>query len=215
MPRRRGESSVPVSVERSELAKSIGNKLREARELAGFSQNNAAKMLGYRNSSKLAKIENGSDTNSVPLWLILRAARLYQVSVDYLFGESDDWELSAQACLERDVSKWVIEAMELSRKRDMEIMKKLHSRFYAFFSSVDQMHSSADELEAAFRRFIELNPKFETDMRGSYKLLNAVSNIVEVAKGAKTKTNKFRQECSMSQVQSPQVGILDLEYFIK
>lgn len=215
MPRRRGENSVPVSVERSELAKSIGNKLREARELAGFSQNNAAKMLGYRNSSKLAKIENGSDTNSVPLWLILRAARLYQVSVDYLFGESDDWELSAQACLERDVSKWVFEAMELSRKRDMEIMKKLHSRFFTFFSSADQMYLSADELEAALRRFIELNPKFETDMRGSHKLLTAVMNIVEVAKGAKTKTNKFRQECRMSQIQSPQVGILDLEFYSK
>ena len=205
--------SIPKSTERSALAKSIGKRLKEAREVAGMSQNFAAHKFGYANSSKLAKIEGGTDTNSVPLWLIARASRLYEVSIDFIFGESDDWELSAQACIERDVSKWVYDYWEQARKRDMEIIWRLQNRIKVFRDSVADMLGSSEELRAAVQRFIELNPDFENEMRGGSRVISAVQRVNDVSGGANHKLKRFHEECQATRFKDPlKVGTLDLEY---
>lgn len=71
------------------LARLIGERLRAAREAAGMSQLEAARRLGYANSSKLSKIEKGR-SSEVPTWAIKRAGWLYDVSIDYLMGECDN-----------------------------------------------------------------------------------------------------------------------------
>lgn len=58
------------------LTKTIGARMKEARELAGISQSDAARRLGYKNSAKLSKIENASDGYPVPILTIWRAAML-------------------------------------------------------------------------------------------------------------------------------------------
>lgn len=60
--------------EQARLVQTIGARLAEARELCNMSQSVAAQRLGYSNSSKLSKVEGATDTNSVPLWLIVRAS---------------------------------------------------------------------------------------------------------------------------------------------
>ena len=116
MTERRRRSS--TRLEQAAIVKTIGTRMRQAREMCNLSQSAAAKRLGYANSSKLSKVENATDTNSVPLWLILRAAKAYEVSVDYLFGATDDWEISARMTQEREVSPWLWDAMERARLRD-------------------------------------------------------------------------------------------------
>lgn len=76
------------------IAAAIGERLRMAREAAGLSQLEAARRLGYANSSKLSKIEGGG-SSEVPMWLIKRAGWLYDVSIDYLFGDSTNMAGSA------------------------------------------------------------------------------------------------------------------------
>ncbi|NOR71261.1 MAG: helix-turn-helix domain-containing protein, partial [Methylomarinum sp.] len=66
--------------------------MAEARMLCGYTQRKAARLLGYSNSSKLAKIENSSDTDSVPFMLIHKASNVYNVSMDYLYGLSTVYE---------------------------------------------------------------------------------------------------------------------------
>ena len=168
----------------------------------------AAERLGYSNSSKLAKVEGGTDTNSVPLWLIIRAARLYEVSIDYIFGESDDWELSARMCQERDVSKWVFQAWEVARQRDMDVLKRLNNRLESMDTSINSMLATSDELTAAMRRFIELNPEFEENMRGGSRLVASVERVSETVKGAKAKMERFRRECSVVAAETPQLELL-------
>ncbi len=56
--------------DQNKLVRTIGERLRVARELNNLSQSEAARRLGYANPSKLSKIEAAADTNSVPLWLI-------------------------------------------------------------------------------------------------------------------------------------------------
>lgn len=202
---------IPKETERSGLAKSIGNRMREAREIAGMSQSEAARLLGYANSSKLAKVEMGTDTNSVPLWLIKRASRLYEVSIDFLFGESDDWELSAQACQERDVSKWVFDAWNQARERDMEILRRLNQRFDGLSGAINKSVSASEDVRAAWDRIIALNPKFEDEVRGGGRLLSAIERLMMISSESKAKLQRFKTECTLSkfanQIDSSQGGI--------
>ncbi len=202
--------SMPTSTERAGIAKSIGQRLKDARELADFSQIEAARLLGYKNSSKLAKIEGATGPRSVPHWVIKRAAELYDVSIDYLYGISDDWELSARACMERDVSKWVFNVWEAARRRDMEVMRRLQNRVDFIRDSIGLMGASSDELRSALERFIELNPEFEDEMRGGSRLVAAVKKVEDVTGNAKCKLKKLKEECRAVESSPSSVGALDL-----
>ena len=63
--------------QQAELVKTIGARLKESRELCNMSLSESARQLGYANPSKLSKVENATDTRSVPFWLIPAAAKLY------------------------------------------------------------------------------------------------------------------------------------------
>ncbi|PTQ86885.1 DNA-binding XRE family transcriptional regulator [Nitrosomonas ureae] len=183
---------IPKTEERTRLVKIMGKRLREAREIAGFNQSEAARRLGYTNSSKLAKIEAGSDTNSIPLWLIIRAARLYHVSIDFLFGESSDWEMSAQAISERETQKWLFEQWEQSRMADMNSVRKLQDRINAVTEFMKYFFESAVDLDIAMKRFIELNPEFN-ELRGSNTLLSRVNRIAELTSKSRTKLEIYAE----------------------
>ncbi|MBY0475432.1 MAG: helix-turn-helix domain-containing protein [Nitrosomonas sp.] len=183
---------IPKTEDRTRLVKMLGKRLREAREIHGLSQSQAAKRLGYSNSSKLAKIEAGSDTNSIPLWLIVRAAKLYHVSIDFLFGESSDWEMSAEAITERETQKWLFEAWEQGRKDDMDKVRRLQDRINAVTKFMKHFFGSSVDLEIALEKFIELNPEFN-EMKGSNTLLSRVEKISELTRTSRTKLEIYAE----------------------
>jgi hypothetical protein len=63
----------------------------------------------------------------VPLWVILRAAKVYEVSVDFIFGVTDDWETGSRMTQEREVSAWLGDM--LMRMRDGTAGSTTHPRF--------------------------------------------------------------------------------------
>lgn len=199
----------PTSSTRMEQAaavKTIGARMRQARELCNLSQSAAAKRLGYSNSSKLSKVEGATDTNSVPLWLILRAAKVYEVSVDFLFGVTDDWEVGARMTLERETSAWLFDAWEKARRRDMETLRKLHNKVEAMEDAIALMLVSTDDVGAALARFAELNPVFE-DMKAGGRLVGSVERASDAAKSAKAKMTRFRVECAMAASDTHQLSL--------
>lgn len=193
--------------EQATAVKTIGARMRQARELCNLSQGAAARRLGYSNSSKLSKVENATDTNSVPLWLIVRAAKAYEVSVDFLFGLTDDWETGIRMTQEREVSAWLFDAMEKMRLRDMETLKKLHDRLQTMSESTIQMLQAGEDAAAALERFIELNPGFE-DYPGGARLVRAVRMTEVTSKGAKARLDKFRVECILAAGDTGQMSLL-------
>ena len=94
--------------------------------IAGFNQQQAAKKLGYSNSSGLAKVEAGTYTKSIPWWLIPRASKVYDVSVDYLFGFSEDWERDAVVSQQRDVGHWLLDHWERSKMAEVNASPFAH-----------------------------------------------------------------------------------------
>ena len=168
-----------VRAEQAALVRVIGARMREARELTNMSQVVAATRLGYRASGKLAKIENASDTCSVPAWTVLRAARLYDVSVDFLYGLTEDFDSTAR----RPVATWLADALEVSRRRDLELIRKLHDEVRLVSKLIPEVLERARDVEAAITSLRAINPSFD-DFRGGARVVGTVERLLASAVGA-------------------------------
>ena len=184
--------------EQAALIREMGGRMKEARELNNLTQQSAALKLGYRNSSKLAKVENATDTNSIPLWLIHRASKLYAVSTDFLFGLNDDWEQSARLTIERQSGIWLNAQWERLRRRDMEVLQKFSARLEALDTTISNQFRLVKDLKEALMSFNSLNPEFENDMRGSARLTSVVERLERSSQVAEAKLRKFRKECELA-----------------
>lgn len=179
--------------EQFDLVRVIGSRMREARELTNMSQSVAARRLGYRAPGKLAKIENASDTCSVPAWTILRAARLYDVSIDFLFGLSQDFDDTAH----RPVAGWLADALEVSRRRDLELISRLHDEVRLVTRSLPVLHERAKDVEAAITSFRVINQDFD-DARGGARVLGTVERLLSSALGALNELRRLDRKIGLS-----------------
>lgn len=191
-----------AKIEQAAVVKTIGARMREARELCNMSQSAAAKRLGYSNPSKLSKVEGATDTNSAPLWLISRASKLYDVSVDFLFGLTDDFEVG----LQRGVQTWLVVELEKSRIRDMAELEKLHRRVTAISRLLPTVADEAERTAEAIKRFAELNPEFD-DMRGGARLAAAAENLIRHAAKANSTAQRFRVEIGVDRSNHQPQGV--------
>lgn len=198
-----------VKAEQAAIIKTIGQRLKQAREMCNLSQSAAAERMGYANGSKLSKIEGATDTNSIPLWLIARAAKYYEVSIDFLFGASEDWETDARMTMERETSAWLFEKMQTARLRDMDALRKLHDRLEMLSFAVQSANAHAEKLEEAFALFKKLNPQYDDDLLGGAKLQNTIEKSIEAARAAQTKLKRYKLECKLASSNPNQKGLFD------
>lgn len=207
MTKARVEKTSPATRrEQAAIVRTIGARMKQARELCNLSQSVAARRLGYANSSKLSKIEGAMDSLSVPLWLILRASKVYEVSVDFLFGASDDWDIGTRMTREREVSVWLWEAMEKVRLRDMEALRRLHDKVAAMEEGMGLALATSQDVSAALARFVELNPEFN-EMRAGSRLVGAVDRASESAAHVKARMDRFRVECALAAADTHQLSL--------
>lgn len=170
----------------ADVVKTIGARLRAARELNNLSLSEAAERLGYRNPSKLSKVENATDTNSVPLWLIRDAAKLYDVSCDYIYGLSEDWETGVP----RGVSIFLLDQWDAMRKRDMAVLTILSQRLEIATACLPKLKVQAMEVIESFQRLIDLNPEYQ-DLRGGARLSAGAENLRKTAAEAAAALRKL------------------------
>ncbi|WP_428827687.1 helix-turn-helix domain-containing protein [Azonexus sp. IMCC34842] len=178
------------------LIKTIGARMREAREeLAGLSQQQAAALLGYKNSSKLAKIEGATDTRSVPLQTIVRAAAIYQVSIDFLFGSSDDWERDPRLLRERQAGRWFFEHLDQARTRDALAFAELRNKVEAVSALIPKLADGAEQAKAAFERFQDINPSYN-DLIGGARLQASIQTLDEAGRQARLALRRLHLDLS-------------------
>lgn len=170
--------------------KMIGARLREAREMNNFSLSEAARRLGYSNPSKLSKVENASDTNSVPVFLIRDAAELYDVSADYIFGLADDWETGVP----RGMTSWLADRWEQQRRRDVAAMAALGARIDACAELIPFLAADAREVLDAVRRLDALNPEAWPEIRGGGRLNSAAERLERNARAAAEAEKRLKIE---------------------
>ena len=136
----------------------------------------------------------------------MRAASVYEVSIDYLCGCSDDWEAGSRMTQERETSAWLFDTWEKARRRDMETLRKLHNKVEAMEEAIATMLAASDETGAALDRFIELNPEFE-DMKAGSRLTGSIGRAADAAKNAKARMTRFRLECSIAAADTNQLSL--------
>jgi len=167
----------------------IGRRLAEARELTGWTQTEAAARLGIT-QAKLAAFETPVDRQKLPLWLIPRAAEVYEVSVDFLFGAMDDWETGARMTQERKISAWVFRELDQARLEQMEWLRRLNDRIECAAHTITTLSAGLRDVDAALARFAELNPEF-VDMRAGATLAGSVERASKAADGAVRALRRF------------------------
>lgn len=192
-----GGRGVPTRQEQVLLARSVGERLREAREIQGYSQVKAAQLIGYSNSTKLAKIEGGKDSSQIPLWVVKRAALLYDVSVDYLMGNTESMEVDEVRChAARDAIILMREEWERLRWRDMLVTRRVQDQLTAVEQMVGLMADQIHEAQAAIERVEQLNPRRWNDVKGGARLQSAVSSAAATARTADARLKRLHREAS-------------------
>lgn len=198
-------TTASLRAEQAEMVKVMGARFKEAREICNMSQIFAAQKLGYSNSSKLAKIEGSSDTISVPLWVIRRASRLYDVSIDFLFGETDDWERDITASRQNNVARWLVEYGKKADAAKISAFLVLNNKISALEKAVDIAVKRSAENLTVLRRIQELNPEFD-ELRGGSKLVLCAQESVSDANKALAELKRFH--CLIDASHSAGVGLV-------
>ncbi len=172
----------------------IGARLRDARmRLCNMSQRLAAEKLTLANSGMLAKFENATDNRNIPLWLIRRAASLYEVSIDWLFGETEDWETGHRMTQERETSRWLFDVWEKAREMDIQHLRLLNDKLEALTAITGEMTKAANDAEAALDRFAEVNEGFE-DMKAGAPLVGSIARIAAAAQHGAARLERIKGE---------------------
>lgn len=106
--------------------KILAKRLKEARENAGLKQIDAAKKLGISNGTLSGYERNYRDPDTD---ILNRMAELYNVSIDYLLGRTNERELTIEEKLSkelrlRDGENIYFYDMEGLDDEDIEMLKK-------------------------------------------------------------------------------------------
>ncbi|MGL4349401.1 MAG: helix-turn-helix domain-containing protein [Plesiomonas shigelloides] len=188
---------MPSRQEQAELAKLIGARLREAREMAGMSQLSAAKYIGYANSTKLSKIEGGKHSSQIPVWVLKRAALVYDVSIDYLLGVSEtmEQEEGRHAAL-REMMAHMRDDWERLRQRDVLVQAAMLNRIKYVETGVMLIKQETAAASEAMERVIELNPQEWQEVKGGARLAADIERAAAAARTASNNIKRFRAECA-------------------
>lgn len=196
-------TGTPCRQEQARLARKIGERMREAREMNGYTQLWAARKLGYSNSSKLAKMECGQEGHksiqSIPLWALRKAAMLYQVSLDYLFGvtetmESDEPRRHAQS----EMILLMLEDWERQRWRDMLAIRSVQDEM----ADLEQMHGvmldNAMQAQEALQRVRELDQAKWEEVPGGARLERIVEANLKTAKTIERRISRLKSNAKQA-----------------
>lgn len=84
----------------------VGEKIKEVRELKGMSQDELAKKMGYKDRSSISKIEKDNDDN-ISLNTVQKAADALHCSPLYLMGWDDDSTIEMEKQRSERLDKFV------------------------------------------------------------------------------------------------------------
>jgi transcriptional regulator with XRE-family HTH domain len=150
-----------MAVDKNEVAivKLVGGRMREARELCRLTVHEAAARLGIT-KPLLEKIEEGVDVEHLPLKLVRQASLIYDVSCDFLFGFSDDWEIAEEAKMGREIGAYLHQA-QIKLFSQWAITQRLQEKqVQALAAAVDALRLEVAEIFEAMDAFQALNPGF-------------------------------------------------------
>lgn len=157
------------------IRKVVAERFVSARELNGYSQIEASTRMGYKNSAQLCQWEKAQ--RMPPIDRMLVASIVYAVSLDYLYGLSDEPErdprLAEQQAMVRNME-------DLLHKNAEMVAQQLsaHVRTGGVnMKTVKTLTARASEAAQAVRNFYSLNQKKFDNLRGGASLLHHCAEL--------------------------------------
>ncbi|KPF70322.1 hypothetical protein IP84_00750 [beta proteobacterium AAP99] len=170
----RRRTSAAIKEIRSGVGPTVARRMREARELCGLTQLEAAPLVGYLKSTQLSLIELGH--RIAPLWLLVRASEVYSVSLDWLCGLTDECERDPAGRLARHISNAV--SAQLEAVRDSTVAVSM-----AYVQSLAPLVPFSERIEFAARNLkaraevVRENPEWP-DLRGGAGFEAALTQLL-------------------------------------
>jgi transcriptional regulator with XRE-family HTH domain len=159
--------------------KIISARLSEAREINKLTQGQVAQFLGIP-TEELKKIETGVDIDSIPLWVIQKAAQIYNVSIDFLFGVTEDWEFCPEIRKERDFAAHLHSIFAQEQAKMAAEIAQQNNQLAVLAQTVTTLSPAIKAVYSAILRFWELNPEF-TDMKNGGAVINNLDRADKAA----------------------------------
>lgn len=188
-PYRRREASAPVDagvptsdqarrVADVSLRKIFAQRMLTARvDIAGLSQLEAARRMGFSNSSPLAKIELGASfSRTMPLV----AARVYRVSTDFLLGVSDfqDECSTARGCEWQAAIINANQAFFHARMNDhAHVLARIGRSTTVSVHGLSKIMTASTGVKEAFEHMVRLNPDAWGEARGGSRLESVILDL--------------------------------------
>lgn len=163
-------------VEDARLRKVFAERMYRARvEMRGWTQLHAAKMLGFSNSSPLAKIEMGDSFSST---MPVIAARVYGVSTDFLLGVSDfEDEISPTTGMETAIMNANMAFWQTKMIEQAKVLARYCRVSRVTIDGMATLVKKSAGLKEAFTRVQELNPDVWAECRGGTRLETAIAEL--------------------------------------
>ncbi|ENV00417.1 hypothetical protein F969_00649 [Acinetobacter variabilis] len=199
-------TSTPSKQDQAVLSCEVGVRMRESRIMSGLSQVDAAKRLGYENSSKLAKIEKGQSSR-IPLWVIRKAAVLYDVSCDYLFGVTQTMERDdvSHASL-RELHAFMFAEFDKRHAQDVAVMMGIRTKLETIEKTIVLAAMQAEQLDEA-RAFIESLPEWQ-EVRGGNRLINHIERLHHTVTSSALRFKDIKKEMQVKSGTEYQMNLL-------
>lgn len=171
----------PLSPEElQEFDRVVGERLATARELNGYNQIAAARKLGYATPAPLSKIEAGQPA---PSWLVPRAAEVFGVSSDYLFGISNYPERDPRTVEQIAILRTVRAEIETNARRVSEAMILAAGDEVAATAHAEELCGAVLEVSEALAN-CRSHPEFDDTVIGGARLVRAVAAAEAMAETA-------------------------------
>lgn len=173
-----GPPPVHMSRDRALTFKTIGPRLIAARELNGIPQQEAARLSGMGNPTQWSLWEQGR--RAPPLYALLSAANTLGVSMDFLFGLSDDPERDARAARRNACVRAVQHMLTQTAENIADGIESSDTLAGPDASNFRELLDAASALTAAVERYHQLNVQQFEESRGGATVLAAAGRMEEV-----------------------------------
>ena len=176
--------------------------MRESREISGFNQDVAAGLLGI-NIADYRNIENGVDVPDLSLDFLIAAGNVFDVPLDFLIGNTDDWECGIER-RNNDVISIMMNEWQRKRLETVNQIRIQDNKIKIIGRTIGIYQEAISECRIAIDKFKKLNPQFQ-DMKAGAAVVGSIKRAemaVDKAQGD-LKRYKVDIECKQKDVFEP------------
>ena len=179
-----------------ETLKIICDRMREAREIAGLSQDATAGLLGI-DANDYRKIETRTDVPDISLDVLIRAGNVFDVPLDFLVGNTDDWDCGIER-RNNDVVNIMMLEWQNQRMKTVNQIRIQDNKLEIIGRTIGIYQEAITECRVAVRKFENLNQQFQ-DMKAGAAVVGSIERAERVVNQAQGDLKRYKVDIECSQ----------------